>query len=179
MDSPSLSSELLNNSSVDSIEIEFLPESEGRLDHTNLSPTDVFSEHHDYELFLLQNEIDAPNDNPDYYDIHTCEIQDDILIHATNLSNTFALPKFMAQHSCQYQEPTDDPSAVPTTSKASCDHTLHPNCAHLPVPQCNQSQYLTLMKKKGVHSPDAIQASHTNLSSSLVSQFPLFLGRMF
>ena len=57
--------------SVDSIEIEFLPESEGQLDHTILSPTDVFSEHHDYELFLLQNEIDAPNDNPDHYDIHT------------------------------------------------------------------------------------------------------------
>ena len=40
------------------------------------------------------------------------------------------------------------------------------------VTQCNQSQYLTLMKKKGVHSPYAIQASHTNLSNSLVSQYP-------
>ena len=55
LDSHSLSSELQDNSSVDSIEIEFLPESEGQLGHTNLSPTDVFSEHHDYELFLLQN----------------------------------------------------------------------------------------------------------------------------
>ena len=96
LDSPSLSSELKGNSSVDSVEIEFLPESEGQLDHTYHSPTDIFSEHHDYELFLLQKEFDAPNDNPDHYDIHTCEIQDDILIHATNLSNTFALPKFMA-----------------------------------------------------------------------------------
>ena len=52
-DSPSLSSELQDNSSVDSVEIELLPESEGQLDHTNLSPTDIFSEHHDYELFLL------------------------------------------------------------------------------------------------------------------------------
>ena len=98
LDSPSLSSELQDNSSVDSIEIEFLPESEGQLDHTTLSPTDVFSEHHDYELFLLQKEFDAPNANPNHYDIHTCEIQDDILIHATNLSNTFALPQIMAQH---------------------------------------------------------------------------------
>ena len=57
LDSPSLSSELQDNSSVDSVEIEFLPESEGQLDHTKHSPTDVFSERLDYELFLLQNEI--------------------------------------------------------------------------------------------------------------------------
>ena len=131
LDSPSLSSELQDNSSVDSDEIEFLPESEGQLDHTNSTPTDVFSEHHDYELFLLQNEIHAPNDN--HYDIHTCENQDDILIHATNLSNTFALPQFMAQHNCEYQDPTDGPSAVPTASQASCDHTLKPQCSHNPI----------------------------------------------
>ena len=47
LDSPSLSSELQDTSSVDSVEIEFLPESEGKLDHTNLSRTDVFSGHHD------------------------------------------------------------------------------------------------------------------------------------
>ena len=63
LDSPNLSSELQDTSSVDSVEIEFLPESEGKLDHTNLSPTDVFSGHHDYELFLLPKEIDAPNGN--------------------------------------------------------------------------------------------------------------------
>ena len=56
--SPSLSSELQDTSSVENVEIDFLPESEGKLDHTNLSPTDVFSGHHDYELFLLQKEID-------------------------------------------------------------------------------------------------------------------------
>ena len=118
LESPSLSSELQDYSSVDSVEIEFLPESEGQLDHTNLSPTDVFSEHHDYKLFLLQKELDAPNDNLNHYDIHTCENQDDILIHATNLSNIFAL-QFMAQHTCEDQEPTDDPIAVPTASQPS------------------------------------------------------------
>ena len=142
LDSPSLSSELHDNSSVDSAEIELLPESEGQLDHTKLSPTDIFSAHHEYELFLLQNEIDAPNDNPNHYEIHTCEIQDDILIHATNLSSTFALPQFMAQHNCEDQEPTDDPSAVPTASQASCAHTIQPKCSHNPmVIQCNQSQH--------------------------------------
>ena len=133
LDSPSLSPELQYNSSVDSLEIEFLPESEGQLDHTKHLPTDLFSEHHDYELFVLQKEFDAPNDNPNHYDIHTCENQDDILIHATNLSNIFALPQFIAQHTCEDQKPTDDPIAVPTASKASCDHTLKPKCAHNPI----------------------------------------------
>ena len=119
LDSPSLSSELQDNSSVDSIENKFLPGSEGQLDHTNLRPTDVFSEHHDYGLYLLQKEFDAPNDNLNHHDIHNSENQDDILIHATNLSKTFALPQFMAQHNCEDQEPTDDPSAVPTACQAS------------------------------------------------------------
>ena len=96
LDSPSLSSELQDNSSIVCVEIEILPESEGQLDHSNLSPTGGFSEHHDYELFLLQKEFDAQNNNPNHYDIHTSENQDDILINATNLSNTFALPHFMA-----------------------------------------------------------------------------------
>ena len=79
----------------------------------------------------------------------------------------------MAQHNCRDQVPTDDPSAVPTTSQSSCYHTLKPKCAHHSmVTQCNQSLYLTLMKKKGVNIPYAIQASHTNLSDSLVSKYP-------
>ena len=133
LDSPSLSSEPQDNSIVDSVEIELLPESEGKLDHTYHSPTDVFSEHHEYELFLLQKELDAPNDNLNHYDIHTCENQDDIILHATNLSNTFALPQFMAQHNCEDQDPTDAPSEVPAASQASCDHTIKPKCAHNPM----------------------------------------------
>ena len=101
LDSPSLSSELQDNSSVDSVEIEFLPESEGKLGHTNLLPTDVFSGHHDYELFLLQKEIDAPKGNLNHQETHNCENQDDILTHATIQSHTFALPQFMAQHNCE------------------------------------------------------------------------------
>ena len=133
LDSPSLSHELQYNSSVDSDDEEFLPESEGQLDHTKHSPRDLYSEHHDYELFLLQKEFDAPNDNPNHYDIPTCENQGDILIHATNLSNIFALPQFMAKHTCEDQDPTDYPTAVPNASQASCDHTLKPKCAHNPI----------------------------------------------
>ena len=75
-----------------SIETEFLPEFKGQLDDTNLSPTDVFSGHHDYELFLLQKEIDAPHDTISHADTHVYEEQDQdvILTHATILSHTFA-----------------------------------------------------------------------------------------
>ena len=77
-----------------SIETEFLPQFDEQLDHTNLSPTAVFSGHHDYELFLLQKEIDAPHENLNHHDLHACEEQDQdvILTHATILSHTFALP---------------------------------------------------------------------------------------
>ena len=121
-----------------SIETEFLPEFKGQLDDTNLSPTDVFSGHHDYEMFLMQKEIDAPHANLNH---HACEEQDKdvILSHATILSHTFALPQFMDQHNYEYQEPTDTPSTVPTAFQVSCDHTLHPECTHnLMAIQCNQ-----------------------------------------
>ena len=36
----------------------------------------------------------------------------------------------MAQHNCDYQEPSHDPNIIPTTSQASCGHTLKPKCAH-------------------------------------------------
>ena len=108
---------------------------------TNLSPTDVFSGHHDYEMFLLQKEIDASHDNLNHHVPHDCEEQDQdtILTHATILSHTFALPQFMDQHNYEDQKPTDTPSTIPTAYQVSCDHTLHPECTHnLMAIQCNQ-----------------------------------------
>ena len=123
------------------IETEFLPEFEEQLDHTNLSPTDVFSGHHDNELFLLQKEINPPHDNLSHQDTHVYEEQDQdvILTHATILSHNFALPQFMNQNNYDDQDPTDTPITEPTTFQFSCDHTLHPECAHnLMAIQCNQ-----------------------------------------
>ena len=112
------------------------------MDHTNLSPTDVFSGHHDYELFLVQKEIESPNGNLNHQDTHNCENQDDILIHATILSHTFALPQFMAQHNYEDLKSTNNSSKVPTTIQATSDQTFNPRCAHNPmVTQWNQSQY--------------------------------------
>ena len=133
LDSPSLSSESYNISRIVSVEIKLLPESEGQLDHASLSRRDVFSAHHEYQLFLLRNELEVPNDNLNHHDDHNWENQDDSLIQATNLSNTFALPQFMAQHKFENQGPTDGPSAVPSTSQASCHDTIKPRCAHNPM----------------------------------------------
>ena len=47
----------------------------------------------------------------------------------------------MAQHNCEDQDPTDDPTAVPTAFQASSDHTFNPKCAHnLMTTKCNQSE---------------------------------------
>ena len=79
----------------------------------------------------------------------------------------------MAQPNCETLEPTDNPSEVPTTLQASCDHTFNLKCAHnLMAPQCNQFQYITLMKQSCAHSPSASQVSQTNISSSLTSPCP-------
>ena len=140
MDSISVSSQ-----ATCSIKTEFLPDFEGQLDETNLSLTDVFSGHHDYELFLLQKEIDAPHDNLSHQDTHVYEEQDQdvILTHATILSHTFALPHFIDQNIYEDQDPTDTPSTVPTTFQVSYDHILHPECAYNIV-EIQYNQYSNL-----------------------------------
>ena len=105
------------------------------MDHGNLSQTDIFLEHHDYELFLLNQEIDIPSGNLNHLESHDCEklCQDDPLFtHTTNLSLTYAQPHFIAQHNCEDLKLTDDPSTVPTPTKAYSGHALNPICAHNP-----------------------------------------------
>ena len=159
-----------------SIETEFLPEFKGQLDDTNLSPTDVFSGHHDYERFLLQKEIDAPHANLNH---HACEEQDQdvILTHATILSHTFALPQFMDQHSYEYQDPTDTPITVPTAFQVSYDHSLHPECTHnLMAIQCNQypspSHNSTLPQFLAHHNCDDLDPTDTPSAVPTALQAP-------
>ena len=139
---PSHSSDPQDISSVENVEIEFLPEFEVLL---NL-PT---FHQHVFSLgtmimicVLLNQEIDTASDNLNFQNTHVCENEDVILIHATNLSHTFALPQFMAQHNYEGLKPIDNPSAVPIAIHASNDHPFNPWCAHNPMAtQCNQSQY--------------------------------------
>ena len=136
LDSPSLSSELQDNSIVESTEpesvpdfedllqldsnsvssqdtssfdIEFGSDPEEPLESNKSSPTGVLCVQHDYDLSLLNQEIDTTSDNLHHQDTHVCEKQDqdDFLIHATNLSHNFTLPQFMAQHNCEDLKPID------------------------------------------------------------------------
>ena len=139
---PSHSSDQQDISSVENVEIEFIHESEKPLENNKPSPKDVFSSYHDYDSFLLNQEIDTLSDNLNHHDAHVCVNVDDILIHATNLSRTFALPQFMVQHNYEGLNPTDTPSAVPTTVQAPTDQTFNPRYAHNPMEtKCNQSQH--------------------------------------
>ena len=175
LDSSSLSSELQDTTSVESVEIEFVPDSEEPLESNKFSPTDVFSVQHNYDLFLLNQEIDTPSDNLNHQDTHVCEEQGqyDFLIHATDLGHNFSLPQFMTQHNCENLKPIDTPSTFSTFTQASSDHTSNPFCAHNSMAtQCNQFQYPTLLKQICVHNPSASQVSQANLSNSLTSQYP-------
>ena len=137
------------------------------MDNAKLSTTDIFFEHHDYELFLLQKEIDEPYDNLSHQETHVCEKkdQDNFLIHATNLSHILALPQFMAQHKCEDLKPIHTPSIFSTFTQASSDHTSNQICAHNSMAtQSNQSQYPTLLKQICTHNPSASQVSQANLS---------------
>ena len=52
-----------------------------------------------------------------------------------------ALPQFLTHHNCDDLDPTDIPSAVPTTLQAPSDDTSNPKCSHsLMETQCNHSQ---------------------------------------
>ena len=112
--SPSYSSEPQDFSIAASVEIEFIDESEECLEINKTSPTDVFGSYHEYDLFLLNQEIDTPSDNINSQNTDVCENLYDILIHAPNLSHNYALPQSMAQHNSEDQNPTDTPSTVRT-----------------------------------------------------------------
>ena len=115
-------------------------------------------------MFLLNLEIDTLSDNLNHQDTHVCENEDDILIHATNLSHTIALPQFMARLIYKDLEPTDTPSAVPTTLQVSSDSLMET--------QCNQPQYLTSLNKICAHNPSASLNNQVSLSNSLASPYP-------
>ena len=142
LDPPSHSFDPQDISSVENVEIEFIHESEEPLENNEPSPKDVFSSYHDYELFLLKQEIHTLSDNLNHHDTHVCENLDDILIDANNLGHTFALPQFMAQHNYECLKPTDAPSTLAIAFQASSDHPFNPCCGHnLIATQCKQSRY--------------------------------------
>ena len=115
LNSPSLSSELQDTSSIGSVEIEFDSDFEEPMECNKFSPMDVFSIQHDYDLFLLNQELHTTSYSLNHQDTHICEKQgqDDYLIHATDLSHNFALPQFMTQHNYEDLKPVDLPESNP------------------------------------------------------------------
>ena len=90
-----------------------------------------------------------------------------------NPNNNFVLSQVMAQPNCDDLEPTDTPSAVPTSLQPSCDHTVNPKCAHnLMGTQCSQPQYLIPLNNICAHIPSASQNNQVSLFNSLASPYP-------
>ena len=120
LDSPSLSSELQDTSSVEGVEIELFPDFEEPLESNNFYQ----------QMFSLYNMTMTCSYSIKRLILHLTistirtlmsvkkEGQDDFLIHATNLSHNFALPQFMAQHNCEDPKPIDAPSTLSTFTQA-------------------------------------------------------------
>ena len=73
-----------------------------------------------------------------------------------------SLPQFLTHHNCDYLDPTDTPSAVPTAIQAPSDDTYNPKCPHsLMETQCNYSQYPILMKQNCTHNPSRSQVEES------------------
>ena len=125
LDPPSHSSDAQDISIVENVEIEFLPEFEVQLDYANLSPTDVFLRHHDYDLFLLNQEIDTDLTISTFRTLMSVIMK----MPALSMPPTLATP-LHCPNSWHNLNPTDTPSAVPTAIQASNDHPFNPWCAH-------------------------------------------------
>ena len=83
----------------------------------------------------------------------------------------------MDQHNYEDQDPTDTPSTVPITFQVSCDHTLHPECAHNPMTiQCNQypnfNHNLALSKFLARHSCEDFNPTDTPSAARTDLQAP-------
>ena len=78
-----------------------------------------FSVQHNSDLLLLNQEIGTPSNNLNHQDTHVCEKQgqDDFLVHATELTHNFALPKFISKHWCEDMKPIDTPSRFSSLPK--------------------------------------------------------------
>ena len=78
----------------------------------------------------------------------------------THQGYVFARVNQSKHHNCDDLDPTDTPSAVPTTLQAPSDDTSNPKRTHsLMGTQCNHSQYPILMKKICTHDPSTNQVS--------------------
>ena len=95
-----------------------------------------------------------------------------------NLGHNLALPQSLAHHYYEDQEPTDTPITVPAAFQVSCDHTLHPECAHNPMEiQCNQypnlNHNLALYKFLVHHNCEELDPTDTPSAVPTALQAPI------
>ena len=117
---------------------ESLPELKGHLDITNQEPTDTPS------TIPTASQVSCDHTLHPECTHNLMSIQS---YQYPNPNHNSALVKFLAHPNCEDLDPTDNPSALPTTLQAPSDETYNPKCAHNPMEtQCNQSQFPTLMR---------------------------------
>ena len=85
----------------------------------------------------------------------------------------FARVNQSKHHNCDYLDPTDTPSAVPTALQAPSDDTYNPKCTHsLMETQCNHSQYPILMKQNCTHNTSTSQVSKSYHPNPVTFPYP-------
>ena len=85
----------------------------------------------------------------------------------------FARVNQIKHHNFDDLDPTDTPSAVPTTLQAPSDDTSNPKHTHsLMETQCNHSQYPILMKKICTHDPSTNQVSKSYCPNPVTFPYP-------
>ena len=91
----------------------------------------------------------------------------------THQGYVFARVNQSKHHNCDDLDPTDTPSAVPTTLPAPSDGTYNPKCTHsLMETQCNHSQYPILMKQNCTHNPSTSQVSKSYHPNPVTFPYP-------
>ena len=91
----------------------------------------------------------------------------------THQGYVFARPNQSKHHNCDALDPTDTPSAVPTTLQAPSDDTYNPKCTHSLIgTQCNHSQCPILMKNSCNHNPSTSQVSKSYLPNPVTFPYP-------
>ena len=90
----------------------------------------------------LSNSTSPPSPAPMKSSIHLeCTLCGPVSVTPQTTCNfdTASLPEFKRLLDNTNQEPTDNPSTIPTAFQVSCDYSLHPECTHnLMAIQCNQ-----------------------------------------
>ena len=96
----------------------------------------------------------------------------------TQTPQVFASVNQSKHHNCDDFDPTDTPSAVPTTLQPPSDDTYNHKCTHsMMETKCHHSQYPILMKPNCTHNPSTSQVSKSYHSNPVTFPSPPVPGK--